>query len=202
MFNIAKVLSTAFVSFVLASSFAHAQPINFTYQGIADFSINGTSSSNVAFEISADADSSNVTPNVFNPSLLFLNHDSTTIDLGALGLFSIDDPTSTFVNQSTGVLGLGDANAGFTEFSLVADPAFNSYDLASSFGPLSLAVDTNSAFFSVSDAMGSSTLSIDDFVGPVTFTASVGSTAIPEPTAFCMIALGCIGLTTTRRRTL
>ena len=198
MFNIAKVLSTAFVSFVLLSSFAHAQPINFTFEGIADFSINGTGSSNVAFEISADADASNVTANVFNPNLLFLNHSSATIDLGALGLFSIDDPTSTFVNQTTGELGLGDANAGFTEFSLVADPAFNSFDLASAFGPITLDVNTNAAFFNASDAAGSSTISIVDFLGPVTFTA----VPIPEPTAFCMIALGCIGLTTSRRRKL
>lgn len=198
MSNVHKIISLACVSAFLLSSVAQAEFINFSFEGSADFSIDGTTNSNVDFLISANADTDDVMSNVFDPNLLFVDHGSATIDLGGLGLYTITSGTSTFVNQTSGVFGLGDAGAGFIEFDLTADTFFNTYDLESSFGPVALDVENNNASLTAEDVNGSSTISFLSFLAPVTSSAVV--VAVPEPTTLGFLALGCLGLSASRRR--
>jgi len=197
MIGVMKIFAAVAFSFILLSTSAHAEFISFTFEGTADFSIDGTTNTNVDFQFLGSGDTDNIASNVFDPNLMYLNHDSATIDLGALGLFSVSSGTSTFVNQTSGVFGIGDAGAGITEFDTVSDTFFNTYDLTSSFGPVDLAVDNNSASFDGSDGNGNSTITFTSFLAPVSLSAVVAS--VPEPTAVCLLALG-FGACGLRRR--
>ena len=91
-----------------------------------------------------------------------------------------------FVNNSTDVLGL-QLLSNSDLLDLQASPPFDTYNLQSSIGPVTVANPAYLSFFFVQTTLGTLTIfSASD----VSFTASV----VPEPASVVMLGMGMLGL--------
>jgi PEP-CTERM motif len=123
---------------------------------------------------------------------------------GGAGSVTIDGfPTYTilgimqaFVNQTALDAGITDISTGETVDTLF--PTFHTYDLASSFGPVSGPGFSNPAAASLVTTGG--TVILELFDSDTTFTATTssgsggGGTNMPEPSSFALLAAGILGL--------
>ena len=176
---------------ILGPKLALADPVNFTFSGVADGSIGGNTFSSSFFEIMIDGDTNNVQPVPGFPNSIRILSGSASINIAG-ATSTINTQLSVFANNG-GFVGL--ALPPSTDLILgPGDGVFASYDLTTSIGPI-----TNIANFedwgSVNIDTSGGQLIFDD--GPVltTFTATV--TAVPEP-GTAILGLG--GLVILRRK--
>jgi hypothetical protein len=81
------------------------------------------------------------------------------------------------------------AGGGFS----VGNPAFLTYDLASSIGPISAGVGSGFTDFTVPTSLGKFTWFGEGGTNP-TFTAQLMSAAVPEPATAVLLSTGALGL--------
>jgi hypothetical protein len=191
----------------LAANVALASPITYTMMTTASGSLAGTAFTHAAVEVTSIADTSQVTsdgnldpafPGSYEVIAL-----SSSIDIAGFAPATFTDETFwedpngsgdiIFGDVAAGSAATGDGILGFTALGV----GIETYNLESSFGPVSSAFDFETSVFNhfqnVSTSVGAlSLLAMDD-----TFTAVLSSA--PEPSCFLATGMGLLVLIAIRR---
>ena len=184
---------------------AHAEVIVFEYTGTgASGSLNGVAFTDVDFIFRAEGDNDDSAPASPGSAGLAIPHTSAEVDLGSLGTFQFTTLTQTQVN-GTRVGFERTTNQALFNFD---DPAFSGYDFLSSIGPISADADLLQwsnpgapAFLDPPVNTDGGRLIFDTQTVSGTFTATVGTVAVPEPSsAVALFGLGGMGLLIRRRK--
>jgi hypothetical protein len=185
----------AALALLMGASFSSAATITFTESAIANGSLGSNSFTDALITLTATGNTSDVTE---SPTGFFrLDVPEISIDIAGLGnatytggqVFSCED------NSCLSTPPYPDAAAGFSPLPIghdildTIDEGFNTYNLATSIGPIassslinpSFPFATNRGAFEIASA------------GEATFTASVG-TATPEPATAALLGIGLFGL--------
>ncbi len=172
---------------------AAAGPITFTESFTAAGTVNGNPfDANVTFSLSTD------TTLITGGGGLFLTPDGVaSVTIQGVGAGTFTDPFHVFDNQNVSVAGFTDVN--IEDIVDLANPAFATYDLKSSIGPL----DSTFFFVDTGQALGSTlgTIVLLSTSGTPTFTATTSGTT-PEPGSLVLFGSGVVGLATVIRRKL
>jgi PEP-CTERM motif len=161
---------------------AHAAEIIFTETAIATGALGRDGFTDAPLTITAIADTANV--NEIFPGVFSVNNSSTTVFVPGFGSGTITDLSYTFSAQaSSSEGGIGD-NTIFADILDVMNPAFATYNLTTSFGPLSGSTGINSGQPFPTTA---GDFIIDSILGN---TATFQATVVPEPSTLVLGLLG------------
>jgi hypothetical protein len=156
---------------------------SFTGSGTFD----GTAFSNQSVAISITADTADITSTGQSPNIWLLQ-GPLTVSVNGLGSTLFTSTGGVVVNNGqggvfAGELGLStDPNA--TAFFGIFNPAFQTYDVSTSFGPV-----TDAGTFGTGGSTSMGSLSLSSF-GAVTFDVTGAVTATPEPVTLLSTGIG------------
>ena len=163
---------------------AQATPITYLYSGSGTGSLGDVSFTNAEFLITAQADTSNITPWVnasFGPQN---THLSAKIDISGLGVHTINTPSHTWAVPDGSLGGLGEN--GYVNWVTLSGGQLSGYGLDTTFGPVTDPAPTHvEQFHSVLTTGG--VLQFTN-ISTITFEAIL----VPEPTA--MLSAATVGL--------
>ena len=189
MNKLIKICTVVLLAFGLSTITAQANPTLFSFTGVGSGDLDGTAFTDATFEVLIWGDTDDVEPfpglsgpDPTTPCILDL---SGTIEISCVKVVSsFVDPLYVFVNQDNEAVGFGN----WTEFDLidlfVVGVGLDTYDLTTSFGPITDTDPFFGQFVSVELNIGYLTF---NSISEATFTAAV----IPAPSA---ILLGSIGI--------
>lgn len=167
---------------------AEATPITYLYSGSGTGSLGNVSFTNAEFLITAQADTSNITPWVnagFGPQN---THLLTTIDIGGLGVHTINMPSHTWVVPDGSVGGLGENL--YLNWVTLSESFLPGYGLDTAYGPVTDTTPWDVGQFNSVNTTGG-LLSFTS-ISTITFEAIL----VPEPSAMPSVAgvglLGCL----------
>ena len=185
-------IAFAAVAMLLLTVSGQASSVTYIETITASGSLGGTSFSNALVTITAIADTKNVMGVPLFPKVLAVDDDSAAIQIAGLGTATFtDNGTHVFVSQatpfSTGAVGIAAGTIANPEADIldIANPAFGTYDLTTSIGPVSgdASGGGGGAF---SFATSSGPLFFDSFFGTTgTFQAIV----VPEPPSLTLAGI-------------
>jgi len=162
------LLGVAFAAFGVS---ALAAPITYTISGTGTGTVGATPFTSAAYTISVVGDTTAITG---GPT--YSNVVTGTMTIAGIGTATISEPIRVFNNQTNTAFGVGRPSADLLD---VVDPAFATYALATSLGPISgLTPFALNQFTSLASSLGAITMPTS---GPVTFQATTG--AAPPPVA-------------------
>lgn len=186
----------------LAASAAIAGPITYTMNATATGSFAGTAFRDAAITVTSVADTSNVfvasgTPPDLNYEVIAF---SSTISIAGFETATFTDPTYWYDPNGAGDIIFGDVTGGsafdgilgFTELFV----GLESYNLESSFGPVSSPFDFETSVFNNFQNIPTSGGTLSLVASNDTFTAVA---AAPEPGTFLVGCLGLFGVLVSRR---
>lgn len=184
----------------MVAAWSSAATITFTHAGTGSGQIGGTTFTNADFVIVDTADTAS---RIAIPGGWSINDLSASISIAGLGTFTFLTPTRTFVNNVASFAGFSRSGASGDDLYFdPVNPAFASWDLLSSIGPISgtgQVLQWTSAFAAVNTNRG--VLTINSGTNPGVFTAAVSViTATPEPSSLVFLCLGLIGMVVVRLR--
>jgi hypothetical protein len=171
---------------------AQATPITYTFTGTGSGDLAGNSFFDVFFKVAIPGDTANVETTTYGPDTPTITGLTGTIALTGVGTGTFSNPLYVFNNQTNEAVGFGD----FINFDLidlfVPGKGLATYDLRTSFGPITDPNPYFSQFTSVGLSIG--TLSFSG-VSNATFTAEV----VPLPGTLLLLGSGLTGLLGWRR---
>jgi hypothetical protein len=185
---------------LFAAGLAQADTITYTESATASGSLGGTPFSDSLITLTFVGDTANI---VSSPSFYSIALGSITIGVSSLGtLATLTDPGYVFDAQLGGPSGSGAAGFHDSSVSLdildITDPAFGSYNLATTIGPITdtelfnagISFETNSGALIIYSASDS------------TFSATPESSdpQAPEPATMALFAFGFAGILAVARR--
>ena len=192
-----RVILLTFIA--VSASCVRAAPVVYTESVLAQGSLGTQEFYNLPLVLMLFADTANVVPSPSFPGDLQNIGSSATVQISGIGSAAFTGQIGAFVDR-TSLAGSGIGVVGITDLTVNLDildtfsPAFLSYDLASSIGPI-----TGLAFINLTRHFGTTAgdLVLQNVGGPSTFLASV---AVPEPETFMMLAIGLGLLCCAKRR--
>jgi hypothetical protein len=217
----AAVLIVALCGFV---PFAHAAPITYVQTGTASGMLGAEAFTNAFVTVTLTGDTTNVVPELFGPfncTFCFVNVDTTTVDIPGIGTATVseatgiwvfgqpvdidDDPTTPELPAVIiGTLDDPPATDSFTGIGGTGAMALLGYDLTTSIGPVSSAllggIGYPTELFLNTDLGALSFTSNISSDPQGTFTATVGVTAVPEPTTLLLFGSGIAAFAARARR--
>jgi hypothetical protein len=156
-------------AFAAISASAFAAPITYTLSGTGSGTVGAATFSNAAYTISVVGDTTAITG---GPT--FSNVVTGTMTIAGIGTATITEPIRVFNNQTNSAFGFGRPGGDLLD---VSDPAFATYALATSLGPIpGLTPFALNQFSLLASSLGAITMPTS---GPVTFQATTG--AAPPP---------------------
>ncbi len=182
------------IAAILLSGHATAALITFTWSGTGSGAIGSTSFTNSDFVITAVGDTTNLSSFSFGTSI---DHDTASIDISSLGTFTFITGTTTFVNNSKGIVGFSQTLAGDL-INGPTDTAFTTWGMNTAIGPITGSgelLQWNDPFQPEVNTTGG-VLFFNDASTPLTFQASV----VPVPAAIWLFGSGLLGLAGITRR--
>jgi hypothetical protein len=158
-----------------------ASTITYTETATASGAFGGANYSNALVTISFIGDTANVSP--LGVCCQMNDIGTATVSVMGLGTGTFTDMTGVLVNNSGGSAGVSDFSADLAVL-FASSPAFSSYDLQSDIGPISGAAVFNAGRDFATTA---GDFSITGVSGNVTFDATVGAAAVPEPGSLLLL---------------
>jgi len=181
-----------------------ATTITFTFAGTGSGDVGGTnfvggtSFTNQPFTITAIADTTNITS--CGAPCIYVDSTSSTIAITGFSLANVTSGTRVFDNFA---LGYSRAGAGGKDLLNMADPAFLTYGLSTSLGPIFNAIPIiivpnqfDCAFGCVTSNLGNIEFSS---ITNVTFNAVTGAAGVPEPATLTLLGIGSLAVGIARR---
>ena len=148
-FRFTDLVITALVVVITSCGYetAQATPITYTISAVGSGSFGGNAFNNVAFTITATADTSQIY--TYSPGILLVPDLSATISVSGLPTATFNG-TTNFVNQNEGGIGItggsSSAHGPGADILAAGNIAFDTYDLSTSIGPLSGEAGYNPGF--------------------------------------------------------
>jgi hypothetical protein len=186
-------LAFALLAFAAPTTALHAAPITYTETVTASGTLGSTPFANALVTLTQTADTANI---VQSGVVIGIPATTSTVTVAGIGAGTFTIPTATFVVPIASLGGLLAGPIDLTSFPIVAllNPAFATYDLQSSIGPLSGTAFINTGLPFATTAGG---LVLTSTSSPATFQA-----VIPEPSSLVLTgvaALAGVGFASRRR---
>jgi hypothetical protein len=165
-----------------------AEPITYTTSAMGSGSLGGVNFTNALMTIALVGDTNAVM--MTSPGFWQVLDISGTVTVAGVGTGTFIIPVGTFDNQNVSVAGNQSRGTGEPDILDVSNPAFLSYDLRTSIGPLSGTPLFNP---SIPFPTTSGNFNINSVAGMSTFEATTGP-AVPEPSALALSVVGLASL--------
>jgi hypothetical protein len=185
-----------FACLMALAAHCDANPVQFIFTGTGSGSASAAAFTNAPFTIHLFADTSGVTLVPDPNNVVFsVNGSSSTIDIASIGFGSILAGTRVFVNQASNAVGFSLAGPSGLDLLDIQHPTFGTYDLMTSFGPVTVSDSHPGALEQFRDIASS--------LGPLSFTAARDITftavVVPEPSTIGLFAVGAVAFIIWRR---
>jgi len=196
MKRIVVVLASIFVLLAVAMP-GSAASITYTFSGTGTGDLNGVPFTDTAFTITSQANTGSINPACFT-GVYCVRSNPATIAIAGFGPATFTTATEVFDNIS-GVLGF-ERWFDMPDLLDLSNPAFVTYNLATSIGPIFVPTPFSVNQWNCSDGCVNTTQGILNFsaISNVTFTASTGP-AVPEPATLTLLGLGYLAVGAARR---
>ena len=186
--------------------FLQAEPITYTFTTTATGTFGGTPFTDAAVTVTSNADTSGVVSYLSGTEIFDNFPTSTTLNIAGFAPATFTDPTFWEDPNESGdiIFGIVDASTGFAFCTdchallgiTALGSGLESYDLESSFGPVSSPVDFESSIFHTFQNISTSDGTLSLVASNDTFTAV---TASPEPASLWLAGLCLAGLLVVHR---
>jgi hypothetical protein len=172
---------------------ANATPITYTESGVATGSLDGVAFRDALVTITLTGDTTGATG---GPGF-FTNAGPATVNVAGFSPATLLGSIIVFDNTSTPGAGIEDLTAGGDILDTLLDPAFATYGLTTSLGPI-----TGPAAFNPGKVFSTTSGNfIITAVTTSTFTAvTAAPTPVPEPTSLLLLGTGVVGAALRRRK--